>query len=141
MNEIPETDETEAQLAENRLAEVDALSRRIRRALTDMMDTLEGDDEASALPKTILTKLNELHAAHLKVLAAEDTFHDKIGKDPDADAADLDSIRAEIGRQLDRIRETLVAKGVSIAPDAGTDDGTALFVRFLGAAASDPTRG
>lgn len=143
MNNHSTTDETDADLAGARLAEIDALSRRIRRALTDMMDTLEAEDDVSALPKAILTKLNELHAAHLRVLAAEDMFHDKIGKeqDPDADAPDYDAIGAEIGRQLDRIRQTLVAKGVPVTAEPAADDSPAVFIRFLGAPSSDTTSG
>ena len=94
-----------AAMAAARLAEIDHLSERIRLVLTQMSDAL--DQDAGPFATEILTTLNQLHAAHLKVLTAEDVFHAKIGKTADDGALDFEAIRADIGRQLDRIRERL----------------------------------
>lgn len=104
-----------AGLAADRLAEITRLSEGIRRTLSQMAEAL--DEKAGVSPKDVLNKLNELHAVHLKVLAAEDAFHAKLGKTADHDAIDFDAIRAEIGGQLDRIRASLVASGISGAAE------------------------
>ncbi len=98
-------------LAAERLAEIDELSRRIRKNLAEML--ADADCAPGPTPKELQNKLNELHAAHLKVLAAEDAFHAKIGKNPDDDAVDFEAMRIDIGRQLDRIRASLVSGGFS----------------------------
>ncbi len=98
-------------LAAARLEEITALTEDIRQTLTQMRKDLHDADGPK--PKDLLTKLNELHAAHLKVLAAEDVFYAKIGKIGHEEPVDLDAIRADIGRQLDRIRASLVAAGLS----------------------------
>ena len=104
-----------AAMAAARLAEIDHLSERIRHVLRQMSDAL--DQDSGPFANEILTTLNQLHAAHLKVLTAEDAFHAKIGKYADDDALDFAAIRADIGRQLDRIRVSFVASGVSGAID------------------------
>ncbi len=101
--------------AADRLAEITQLSEGIRRTLSQMTDAL--DQHTGPTPKDILNKLNELHAVHLKVLAAEDAFHAKIGKTKDDDAVDFDIIRVDIGRQLDRIRDAIVAGVISGASE------------------------
>jgi hypothetical protein len=106
----------DAVTAADRLAEITHLSEGIRRTLSEMADAL--DQRPGATPKDVLNKLNELHAVHLKVLAAEDAFHAKLGKTADHDAIDFDAIRAEIGGQLDRIRASLVASGISGASES-----------------------
>lgn len=94
-----------------RLAEIDHLSESIRQVLRQMSDAL--DDQSGPFPTEILTTLNQLHAAHLKVLTAEDAFHAKLGKTADDDAIDFEAIRADIGGQLDRIRDSLLTSGIS----------------------------
>ncbi|KQB98272.1 hypothetical protein AL073_05175 [Loktanella sp. 1ANDIMAR09] len=96
--------------AAERLAEVDAVSQYIRDRLREMADDLKTVTYGNL--NDINKQLDLLHAAHLRVLIAEDKFHDKLGTDSDADAIDYDAIRDEIGRQLDRLRNALIAKGV-----------------------------
>lgn len=100
-----------------RLAEMERLYQDIRDTLVAMKDRLGKPDGAST--KEVLTMVNELNAAHLKLVNAEDAFHAKIGTNPDIDAIDFDAIRVEIGGQLDRIRASLAASGISIGTDAG----------------------
>lgn len=111
MTDEDETPRDAVRLAAARLAEIRALTEDIRQTLTDMRMVLR--EPGGPKPKDLLTKLNELHAAHLKVLAAEDTFYAKIGKTGHEEPLDLEAIRADIGRRLDRIRESLVAAGLS----------------------------
>ena len=94
-------------MAAKRLAEIDTLYEEIRSTLEQMRASMK--ESSDFKPKDLLNKLSELQSAHLKVLAAEDSYHDKIGKNPDEDAIDFDAIRAEIGRQLDRVRESLTS--------------------------------
>ena len=115
MTKIPPNPPHGAGPAADRLAEIKRLSERIRRTLSDMADAL--DQKTGPTPKDVLTKLNELHAVHLKVLTAEDAFHAKLGKTSDDDAIDFEAIRTDIGGQLDRIRDSLVASGVSGAAE------------------------
>ncbi|WP_373635518.1 hypothetical protein [Yoonia sp. SS1-5] len=93
-----------------RVAETKKLFRQIRETLVHMLETLgttQGDT-----PKSIVTKMNELQAAHLKVLSAEEAFDVHYGKLDTAETPDFDAIRIEIGRQLDRIRNTTDASSV-----------------------------
>lgn len=135
MNEENEKGLSPAFLAAERLAEIDALSRSLRQILADMIADIEVGGQTT-VAETI-KKLNELQAAHLKVLAAEDTFHAKIGTDPDAVAIDYDSVRLELGRRLDRLRASLLAEAVSRDADAGAVGDIALSLRLLGDAASN----
>ncbi|MDP5359577.1 MAG: hypothetical protein NWR52_05430 [Paracoccaceae bacterium] len=111
MNDEDEMLHDPVQSAAARLIEIAALTEDIRLTLTEMRKALR--DPGGPKPKDLLTKLNELHAAHLKVLAAEEAFNAKTGRTADDDAPDLDAIRADIGRQLDRIRASLGAAGLS----------------------------
>lgn len=104
-------------LAAQRVAEIERLSRDIRRTLEDMRTYVR--DIPNIKPKDLADKLDQIHAAHLRVLRAEDILHEKIGKDSDAEAIDYDAIRLEIGRQLDRLRESLVAEGIHRDTDGG----------------------
>ncbi len=82
----------------------------IRERLKEMAADLK--QVTSANLNELNKQLDLLHAAHLRVVVAEDKFHDKLGTDPDADAIDYDAIRDDIGRQLDRLRDALIAEGV-----------------------------
>lgn len=122
-------------LAAERLAEVDALSRSIRQLLEDKIAEFKAGGEVPIAE--ITKKLNELQAAHLKVLAAEDAFHAKIGKNPDDEAIDFDAVRVDVGCLLDRLRTSLLAEEVpcdAITPATGD---APVSVRVLGDAASD----
>ena len=132
---MDETGKTARDLAADRLAEIDGLSRRISDTLSQMI--AEMHDVPGKLPKDILDKLNLLHAAHLKVMTAEDKFHDQIGKDPDAAAIDYDTIRSEVGGRLDRLRHSLLAEGIHCDADTCPACNAALSIRLLGDAAPD----
>ena len=101
--------------AAERLAEIEELFERLRLRLDQAIDAI--GEPTSETPATTLKKLDDLQAAHLKVLAAEDVFHAKLGQDNDANAIDYDAIRAEIGRKLDRIRAIFGAKKVHLETD------------------------
>jgi len=122
-------------LAATRLSEIDDLSQDIRIRLQEMADDLKVVSAANL--NAITNKLDLLHAAHLKVLAAEDKFHAKVGIDPDQDAIDYGEVRAEIGSRLNRFRESLMAEGFSCDADTRAACDAALSVRLLGDAPSD----
>ena len=123
-------------LAASRLAEIEHLSRRISDRLSEMIDDLT--DGSDAPVKQIAIKLEQLHAAHLRVLTAEEAFHAKIGKyADDADAIDYDAVRIDVGCRLDRIRESLLADGVPCDPATRAACNAALSLRLLGDAASE----
>lgn len=103
--------------AARRLAEMQILYQNIRDTLTEMTDRLGKPDGAT--PKDVLSKIDQLNAAHLKLVSAEEAFYAKIGDNPDDDSIDYDAIRADIGCQLDRIRDTLVANGISVGVAGG----------------------
>jgi len=104
-------------LAAQRVAEIERLSRDIRRTLEDMREFVR--DIPDIKPKILADRLDQIHAAHLRVLRAEDALLEKIGKDSDADAIDYDAIRSEIGRQLDRLRASLATEGIHRGADSG----------------------
>lgn len=139
MNEENDAGSSPALLAAERLAEVDALSRNLRQVLAEMIADLRSG--GSTTVADTLKKLNEVQAAHLKVLAAEDVFHARIGTDPDAEAIDHDAVRDQIGRQLDRLRESLLAEGFPCDLGTRSTCNAALPLRFLGDATSDATEG
>lgn len=137
MNEPNEVGPRGPDAAADRVAEIDNLSREIRARLEEMAADLK-EVSAPGL-KAICAKLDLLHAAHLKVLAAEDAFHAKLGTDPDADAIDYDAVRSQVGCRLDRLRQSLLAKGFPCDADTRATCHLALSVRLLGDAASDRT--
>ena len=137
MNEENDVGPDGPDLAAARVAEIDRLSREIRGRLEEMAADLK--EVTSTDLKAICTKLDLLHAAHLKVLAAEDAFHAKLGTDPDADAIDYDEVRDQVGCRLDRLRESLLAEGFPCDADTRAACNAALSVRLLGNAASDRT--
>lgn len=135
MNKTNDEGLSASDLAAERLAEVDRLSRDIRQLLESMVAAVKAGEDVEI--KTVLNKLNQLHAAHLQVLTAEDRFHAKIGEDPDADAIDYDEVRVDVGCRLDRIRQSLLAEGFPCDADTRAACNAALSVRLLGDAASD----
>ena len=93
--------------ASARHAEISRLFQSIRQILDLMIQTMGAPDGHT--PKAVIAKLNELQAAHLKVLAAEEAFHAQQGDIEDSAAIDFDAIRFEIGGQLDRLRQAIMA--------------------------------
>lgn len=102
-------------LANARLAEIEKLFADIRSIIEVMMDEL--GEPRTDTPAKIIKKMDELTKAHLTVLNAEDAFHAKFGYSDDADKIDYDAIRADIGRQLDRIRDSHRTEGVFVRSD------------------------
>jgi hypothetical protein len=139
MNNLNDAGLDGLETAASRVVKIDAVSQYIRGRLIEMAADLK--QVTSANLNELTKQLDLLHAAHLRVVIAEDKFHDKLGTDPDADAIDYDAIRDDIGRQLDRLRDAIIAEGVSGDVDGSAVEGTAVFVRFLGDAASDCTEG
>ena len=115
MTDKKETGATGSHRAAARVADIAALTADIRRLLTEMRDAARGG--GGPLPKDLADKVAQLHAAHLKVVASEDMFHAKFGKTDADDAIDFDAVRADIGRQLDRIRAAIVTSGLSDPAD------------------------
>ncbi|WP_245810544.1 hypothetical protein [Loktanella atrilutea] len=91
--------------------------------------------------KTHVARLADLQAIHVHLLKAEDSFIEKFGQGTDDADIDHDALRADIGRSLDRIRDRGAAGDVSGGADGQGGEGPAVFVRFLGAAASAAARG
>ena len=139
MNEEDDAGLSPKFLAAERLAEVDLLSREIRQLLQQMIAAFKMGEDVPL--KEILNKLNQLHAAHLQVVAAEERFHAKLGDDPDEDAIDYDAIRFDVGCQLDRLRQALMAEGFPCDADTRATCNAALPVRLLGDAPSDTPEG
>lgn len=114
MKEENDTLRDSMRLAAARIASIDELTEDILQTLADLLEALrDADDKSGAKPRDLLTKLNELHAVHLRVLAAEESFNAKFGKASDEDSVDFEAVRFEIGRQLDRIRASLIAASLS----------------------------
>ena len=93
---------------------------------TTFLTQLEQIGRDTGLPsKAHVAKLAELQAIHVQLLKAEDSFIEKFGTGNDDADIDHDAIRAEIGRALDRIRDTAGAGGVSGEPDGPAGPGAA----------------
>jgi hypothetical protein len=78
--------------------------------------------------KAHVAKLAELQAIHVQLLKAEDSFIEKFGTGNDDADIDYGAIRIEIGRTLDRIRDTAGASGVSGGADGPAAAGLAASV-------------
>ena len=100
--------------ARARVAEITTLFARIRALLDHSLRIT--DDLTEDTTRTIITRMDQLIAAHLKVLTAEEAFNAAQTANP-ADSADLDSIRDELGRRFDRLRASLGATGVPEQPE------------------------
>lgn len=93
-----------------RLSEIEALFEQVREGLA--IAIAEIGSPTAEMPKALRKRLDDLVDAHLKILTAEDAHYARTGDTPE-DAIDYDAMRADIGRQLDRIRDTLAATPVS----------------------------
>ena len=101
----------EKQEAQRRIAEVSRLYERIRALLEAALAQYGKPDGTTT--KVVLSKMSELSAAHLAILKAEDTFHEKFNTTSDPDEIDFEAARDTIGRQLDRIRAAIGTEDVS----------------------------
>lgn len=120
-------DELTTDLTETSAAALSAAAERLRIAqlsklFAEISATIEGL-RAVACEGTIsdwhkvTQKLSELQTVHVKILTAEEAFHDKYSPSGDTDVIDYDVIRHDIGRALDRIRATSNANDVSGGPE------------------------
>ncbi|MBQ2263492.1 MAG: hypothetical protein II336_19280 [Loktanella sp.] len=116
MNIPPTHDPAVLAKAHDRVAEITHLFGRIRALLDHSLRA--ADDLSEETPRAVITRMDQLIAAHLKVLTAEEAFNVAQSTDP-AHLADLDAIRDELGRKLDRLRDTAAAAGLPDQPDAG----------------------
>lgn len=107
-------DTTRLAPAAARVTEITTLFARIRALLDHSLQIT--DDLSVDTPRTLITRMDQLIAAHLKVLSAEEAFNAAQTANP-GDITDLDSLRDELGRRLDRLRASLGAEGVSDQPD------------------------
>jgi hypothetical protein len=108
MIDIP--DPTAVGDARDRVAEITRLFRRIRALLDHSLRI--SDDLRDDTPKALLQRMDQLIAAHLRVLAAEEAFL-ATQHSLNPDDSSLDSIRHDLGRRLDRLRASFAAKGIS----------------------------
>ncbi|WP_237331940.1 hypothetical protein [Yoonia vestfoldensis] len=107
--------ERQAQIdAQARVTEITTLFARIRGVLDHSLRI--ADDLAEDTPRILITRMDQLIAAHLKVLTAEEAFNAAQNANP-GDIDQLDSIRDDLGRRLDRLRASLGATGVSGQPE------------------------
>ena len=95
--------------ARARLDDLAQLYAGLRQLLLVQISAAQADPALSA--KALIARLGELQTAHLMLTKAEEKFHDAFGTEDDT-PTDIDSLRAEIGRKLDRIRKAQDAKAV-----------------------------
>ena len=114
MKSLHDRDPTILACAEARVAEITVLFARIRALLDHSLRIT--DDLTDETPRTIITRMDQLIAAHLKVLTAEEAFNAAQNAKPGT-IDDLDSIRDDLGRRLDRLRTSLGTAGVSGQPE------------------------
>lgn len=114
MTKLDEQGPTGQSNAAARVAEISRLFESIRQVLDHMIQAIGTPDGQT--PKAVVSKLNELQSVHLKVLAAEEAFHDNQDTSEDENIIDFDAVRAEIGRQLDRLRTAIETEKVSAKP-------------------------
>ncbi len=96
--------------AAKRVAEIEVLFGSIKDILVATMERL--DRPTPEMPPKMISKLSELQTAHLALIKAEEAFYEKIRKEGATDDTDFEGIRVEIGRQLDRIRDTLTTTDI-----------------------------
>ncbi len=97
--------------AAKRAAEIVRLYERMR----DLLDVAIGQlgTPNAMTPKSVLNKLAELETVHLSLLKVEEKFHEKHANKSAGSDIDYDAVRADLGRQLDRIRAAIKTNGVS----------------------------
>ncbi|WP_411889857.1 hypothetical protein [Yoonia sp. SDW83-1] len=94
-----------------RLTEVSRLFASIHGALDQAIGTFEASGGENS--QAVIAKLNELEAAHRRVVAIEEAIHAYQGKPVGVDDTDFEAVRAEIGGQLDRLRAAIAAEKLS----------------------------
>jgi hypothetical protein len=114
MNALHDHDPVPLATARDRLAEITTLFRRIRALLDHSLRVT--DDLTDETPRAVIARMDQLIAAHLKVLTAEEAFNAAQNANS-IDVTDLDGIRDDLGRRLDRLRAAISASGVPCQPD------------------------
>lgn len=93
--------------AQARAAEIGRLFENILHTLQQMIAAI-GPTDADT-PDAVIAKLNELKAAHLRILAAEEAFDGPREEPHQSNDVDFEALRIEIGSQLDRLRAAILA--------------------------------
>ena len=116
MNALHDADPPARPTARERVDEISTLFQRIRALLDHSLRIT--DDLSDETPRALITRMDQLIAAHLKVLTAEEAFNAANAITPH-DPANLARMRDDLGRKLDRLRASQPATGVSGQPDRG----------------------
>lgn len=110
MNAMHDRDHSAIASARDRVDEIMTLYQRIRTLLDHNLRII--DDLSDETPRALITRMDQLIAAHLKVLTAEEAFH-AAQSATDADTPDYASLRDALGRKLDRLRAAVASAAVS----------------------------
>ena len=99
-------------------AQVERRAGELQRLYVEMQELVRGQmDQQRAMGKAELKevniKLSEMQTLQLSLLRAEETLYDKLRFTSDAKRTDYTAIRREIGRSLNRLRQSLGSEGVS----------------------------
>ncbi|WP_322892657.1 MULTISPECIES: hypothetical protein [unclassified Yoonia] len=113
MNPDPDTDPTALAKARDRVDEISLLFGRIRALLDHSLRVT--DDLSEETPRAVITRMDQLIAAHLKMLTAEEAFNAAHNKNP-TDLAELDRIRCALERRFRRLCASSDPQGVSEQP-------------------------
>ena len=114
MTIMHDRDPTPLAAAQARVDEIRLLFQRIRALLDHSLRIAE--DLSDDTPRALITRMDQLIAAHLKVLTAEEAFYAAQSATA-SDTIDYARLRLELGRKLDRLRASLPAADVSGQPD------------------------
>lgn len=98
-------------MARARLDEVVEVYDSAAKVLYGLIVAAEAGDADA--PKKVAAQLSVLQDLFARVRKAEEAFQEKFGEGIQDDEIDLDAVRDEIGRRLDRIRDCSAATGVS----------------------------
>ena len=115
-------DETIAQNAaavSARISAIKELFEAIKQSLRAQVRQFPDVDAQS--PRAMITKLNELQSAQVLLLKAEEAYYEKYARDDIQIAIDHDALRDQIGRALDRIRDTTSAGGIFAGVRSASD--------------------
>lgn len=118
--------EAEEQDTTFEVAELKRIFRHIHAVLESMLAVAPGIDANT--PAAVIAKLSELQTAHRRIVAAEEAFYADNPPSVSDTELDLSAIRAEIGSQLDRIREVITAERISGEVESCPTCGAALSV-------------
>ena len=92
------------------VAELKRIYRHVHAVLENMLAVSPGIDAST--PAAVIAKLSELQIAHRRIVVAEEAFNADYPPSVSDTELDLSTIRAEIGGQLDRIREVITTERI-----------------------------